>query len=553
MNWDLKKSSFLIFFYLILLFVGPSLLFFIKVPILPINAVLYFVIACLCTHWFITSIEKENVSFSKFLRVVGISLALVFLSLLLSCFLFDRSSDGDTYHKDAIGVLKEGWNPIYQSSETFIKNRFDDSKNLVTYSIWSDHYAKAHWIIAANFYSFTGNIESGKAMNFLSLYVLFGFVFSFFLKRWGWIRSLLFSIVVTLNPITASQIYTFYNDSLVLIWLFLAIFLLLLLDKKESKALWICYCGVFVVLSNLKFNGMGYLLVFSFFFMCRKLYFAYKNHSFFSKFKQLFLLFVPLFVVSFLIVGYPTYTKNTLDHHTPFFPLYGEGKEDIMTLQQPKSFLSMSPIEKLFYSTFSKVNNLRETDETSLKIPFTVSKEEIVPATSYDLRISGLGIFFSGLLCVSIFLLIKYYPKYKKDSRILFTLSITTLLLVMMNESWWARYTPHFYLFLIFAVYCLLEYGPTKLRFLPILFFGVLFLNVALPFLGNSYYTISHSAEIYRELSSLRGKTVYLDVDGYYGIIYNFKDYHIRYQIKDDVSRESAFYDMVHYQVIRDE
>ncbi len=514
---------------------------------------MYFLLAGLVYHFFTIVLRKKNLPFSQFLRVLGLSCGVVLFSLVLSCFLFDRSSDGDTYHKDAIGILKEGWNPIYQSSETFIENRFDDSKNLVTYSIWADHYAKANWIISANFYSFTGNIESGKAINFLSLYLLFGLVFSFFVEKWGWVRSLLFSVVVTMNPITASQLYTFYNDSLVCIWLFLSIFLLLLLDQKESKALWFCYGCAFFVLSNLKFNGLGYLLVFSFFFMCRKLYFAYKNHSFMPKFRQLVFFFVPLFILSLLVFGYPTYVKNTLEHHTPFFPLYGEGKEDIMTAQEPEAFLTMSPIQKLFSSTFSKVNNLREKNETEWKIPFTVSKDEIVPATSYDLRISGFGVFFSGLLCISLFLLVYYYPKYKKDSRILFTLFITTLLLLVMNESWWARYTPHFYLFVVFAVYCLFEYGRKKTSIFSLFFFLLLLANVALPFFGNSYYVLSNSGKIHSELSSLRGKNVELNVGPYYGIVYNFKDYGITYQLKEEVLKEGIFYDMVSYQVIDDE
>ena len=53
----------------------------------------------------------------------------------------------------------------------------------------------------------------------------------------------------------------------------------------------------------------------------------------------------------------------------------------------------------------SKTNNLREHDNLDLKIPFMVSKSELVPATSYDLRISGFGIFFSGILCVSVVIL----------------------------------------------------------------------------------------------------------------------------------------------------
>lgn len=547
---NIKESGILIFFFLFFLFIGPSLFFFLKVPILKVNVILYFISACLFYHFLVTHIKKKKIVRKEFLKTIGLSLGIILVSLCICSFLFDRSSDGDTYHKDAIGVFKEGFNPVYESSESFIKNRIDDSKKLTTYSIWTDHYAKANWIIAANLYSFTGNIESAKAMNILSIYVLFTWIFFIFESKWGRKKALLFASIVCLNPITANQIYTFYNDFLVCVYLFLSILLLLELDKKETKELWIYYSFAFILLANLKFNGLGYLLVFSFFFMCRKLYIAWKDKNFKKTFLRLASIFIPLFIFSLLIFGYPTYVKNTLDHKTPFFPLYGEGKQDIMTQQQPKKFLKMTSIEKLFYSTFSKANNLRENENLDLKLPFTVFKSELTPSTSYDLRISGFGVWFSGLLCISIFILILYYPQYKKDCRILFTLLITTLLLIIMEESWWARYTPHFYLFVIISSYLVLEYGFKKQKLLNSIYLSMILCNVLLPFTANSYYVLKNSYEIHKELRSLKNKKIALDVHGYHGIVYNFKDYKIKYQLKTGIEKEKIYYEMVDYEVI---
>lgn len=287
--------------------------------------------------------------------------------------------------------------------------------------------------------------------------------------------------------------------------------------------------------------------------MCRKLYFARKKQKFLEVFQRLVILFIPLFIGSLLICGYPTYVKNTINHRTPFFPLYGEGKQDIMTLQQPKKFSSMMPIQKLFYSTFSKTNNLRENDHLDLRLPFMVSKGELVPATSYDLRISGFGIFFSGILCISIGILLIYYKEYKKDTRLLFTLGITTLLLLVMNESWWARYTPHFYLFVILSIYILFEYGKDKRKILSGIYLFIIILNTLVPLLGNSYYCLTNSLKIHQGLNDLKGKEILCDVHGYYGIVYNLKDYGISYQLKEGVNSKKVYYDMIDYQVIDDE
>ena len=154
--------------------------------------------------------------------------------MLIGSLTFDRSSDGNTYHKDAIGVLKEGFNPVYEESYNFIKKR-DKATNLTDYSIWTDHYAKANWQMAANFYSLTNNIESGKAMNFISLYIVFGILFTYLLEIFTLKKALAISLLTVINPITASQMLTYYNDQLVCLYLFLGIFCLIKLLKDINN------------------------------------------------------------------------------------------------------------------------------------------------------------------------------------------------------------------------------------------------------------------------------------------------------------------------------
>ena len=393
----LKQSSIFLLMFLTLMVLGTTLLYFIHISITRFHLIGFFLLTMLFYYF----INKNKVVKKEFYLAIVVSIIVILFSMLISTFTFDRSSDGNTYHKDAIGVLKEGFNPVYDSSKDFIKER-DNSNKLTNYSIWTDHYAKANWIMAANFYSLTDNIETGKAMNFISLYITFGLVFTTLLNVLDKKKSLILSILIVINPITAAQMLTYYNDQLVCLYLFLSILYLIKLDKDiSSKENWFIYILTFILLANTKFNGMGYLLIFSFLFVCKYLYKAYKEKEFLKLFKKLCLIFIPLFIVSLVIVGYPTYIKNTIDHSNPFFPLYDKNGEDIITAQQPKKFLHMNTLEKLYYGTFSKANNLRENDKTTIKVPFMVSKDEIVPATSNDLRISGWGVLFSGLLLFS--------------------------------------------------------------------------------------------------------------------------------------------------------
>ena len=537
----LKHSGLYLLLFMTLMVLGSTCLFFVHVTISKFHLISFLIINTI-TYYFLT---KKKLNINEFKKVVLLSIGIILISTLIGTFTFDRSSDGNTYHKDAIGVLKEGFNPVYESSKDFIKER-DNSSTLDDYSIWTDHYAKANWIMASNFYALTDNIESGKAMNFITLYIVFSLILSYLLDKFSLKQSLIISLVTVINPITAAQLFTYYNDQLVCLYLFLSIFYLIKLEKNlKSKELWFGYILTFILLANMKFNGLGYLLVFSFLFVCKYLYNAYKKKEFLKLFKKMCLIFIPLFIVSLVIVGYPTYIKNTIDHSNPFFPLYDDNGEDIITAQEPKKFIKMNTLEKLYYGTFSKANNLRENDKTTIKVPFMVYKDEIKPATSNDLRISGWGVLFSGLLIVSIGILITKYKDYKKENYLLYTLGITLLLLIVMSESWWARYTPHFYLFIIFGLYILYKYGKNK--YLRYIFLTLIIINTSIPLLGNTYYTFTNSIKIRKDLTSLKNKKIILKEDNYHGILYNLKDFDVDYKINNKIKGKELYYHYLEY------
>lgn len=538
----LKESSLflLIFFNYILLI--TILLYIFKITITPLHLPISFLLTSITFY-----ILNKNKNIKDIFKIVFISLLVIIISILVSSFMFDRSSDGNTYHKDAVGVLKEGFNPIYESSSSIIEKRNDDSRELTNYSIWIDHYAKANWLIEANIYTLTNNIESAKAINLISIYIVFGFIFSTLTSILNKKKSFILALISVINPITASQLFTFYNDQLVCLYLFLSILFLIKLDYDiKDKESWLGYILTFIILANTKFNGLGYLLVFSFLFVCRYLYKAYKNKEFIYLFKKLCLIFIPLFIISIVIIGYPTYIKNMIDHNNMFFPLYDDNGEDIITAQQPEKFLKMNNLEKLFYGTFSKANNLRSNDDTTLKIPFTIYEDEIIPALSIDLRIGGWGLLFSGMLIISIFILIKYYKYYRKESFILYTLFITSILLVFMSESWWARYTPHFYLFIILSLYVLFKYN--KHKYLNIIYTSIIILNTLFPLLGSNYYTFINSIKIRNNLLKLENKEIDININGMNGIIYNLKDYNISYNIVKEKLDTELYYHYLTYE-----
>ena len=115
-----------------------------------------------------------------------------------------------------------------------------------------------------------------------------------------------------------------------------------------------------------------------------------------------------------------------------------------------------------------------------------------------------------------------------------------------MSESWWARYTPHFYLFIILATYILFKYS--KHKYLNSIFITLIIINTLIPLLGNSFYTLKNSITINKELKSLTNKEIKVKINGMNGIIYNLKDYNIKFKLNNKIQGKELYYHYLEYQ-----
>lgn len=118
---------------------------------------------------------------------------ILIVSIAVFGLIYSSDYDGNTYHKMAIGLMKSGWNPIRESSETFVKSYFPIDIHVG--SVFIDHYAKGPWIYGAVVYAFTGNVQSGKAYNLWALLCLFCFAFDYFQEKLGGIKAFIVSLV----------------------------------------------------------------------------------------------------------------------------------------------------------------------------------------------------------------------------------------------------------------------------------------------------------------------------------------------------------------------
>lgn len=383
---------------------------------------------------------------------------IVFLSALISKNLMDFSYDGPWYHQTGMLFLKKGWNPIYETAESFFVHHWNTH---ITGLVWIESYPKFYEIFAANIFYLTNDVETGKMLNFLSGAMLVFYAYYVFDKNLLKEKKkscLLFSILLACNSVFFAQVFTFYADGLVYVYFMMMILALMDIEQSKSRVLLsqIVLIMSAILLANLKLGGLVY---------CFFIFVSYGVYKLIyrEKLKSLRKM-VCLVVFGIVLSGINPYLTNLYQGKHILHPIAGAEKIDVMKHNMPSQFLDKSMPYKLFMSTFSQVDNLysqynSSDNKVTLKIPFTVRLSEMQNLKISDTRQCGFGVFWSGILLSA--LLLAFFIKFRtpKDKRMCFFILGTILLSVLLNpENWWARYVPQFYAFPVFiCLFCLIS------------------------------------------------------------------------------------------------
>ena len=494
---------------------------------------------------------SKNLS-KKELLICSLTVLLLIIASILFCgSILSYDYDGNSYHKVAIGFLKNGWNPILESGRIFSERYFNSTAVSGT-SVWIDHYGKSTWLFSSVIYLITNNIECGKAYQLLGCISLFCISFSYFLSnKKKIIKSVLLAFLLAFNPVSLSQLLTFYVDGYLfslLYILMIALFQLadnIIIDKKVS---WIMIFSSMILLSNVKFTGLLYggvacILVYGGMFI----YSTFINKQYIPQNRLLKYLFTfaTLAVLCICWIGYPTYITNFIDHGSFTYPLTGDGKIDIITSNSPAGFVGKNAIYQFFYGIFGRMGNVLydiENPLPKLKIPFSLHASELV-IPSVDTRISGFGFFFSGLLIVSL-IGILFYITNKQNSKN-HRLFVSLALLLILSSSfaipagYWARYNPFLWLVILIYIYI---YEPTS-KIKNNLYMGyiiLLLINTLYFILAPIQYTYRSYFKDSRLVSGTKIKTD-LSLGCYPGVLFNLEDDGITYEIVDILENSDGY------------
>lgn len=563
----IKKSSIFLMSFMTIILLYTTILWIFKIPTtkyhLPVEFIITIITFGLTNYW-IYKKSKNNETLKKIIidTCISIILGAVVFTISVYCVgkIYDTSADGNTYHKLAVGSMKNGWIPLYESCRDYTEEEgnvvtvIDGNRNY----LWADHYAIGTEIIGANIYAFSNNIESGKAFSLVMMYICFGITLSYLCqeRKLNLLAGMLISTVLVVNPITITQIGTYYVDTTLAMTLFMIIIELLSLTEKREVEKYLILGMSIAICSNAKFTGLAYAGVFCGVFY---IYWLIENRKdkkqLLKRFKSDTLFYVITLVLTLGIIGGSSYLMNFVKHKSPFYPLYGEGHVENMVNQEiPESLSKKSNLEQFLISIFSKGKNVspayykENIIEPELKVPLTISKEEIRNYTIPDIRMGGFGPLYSGafiLTCAVSFIAIVDFikdKKYRKLTQYLLVVGISALLVIFLDGSYWARYIPYVYFITIINMIYLFEKKKLWGNIIGLAIGAILLLNSAVvlyaeanSYLLNSRY-VKNNLEEFRIYAQQQETTqIKLNDIAYQGVIYNIDDLGIKVKINQEM------------------
>lgn len=412
-------------------------------------------------------LKEKKYNKVTFFGILCCSLILCVGLVVVSGYYFDFSFDGQWYHQDAVILLKNGWNPFFDYP---ISNALASGQN----ANYVNCYPKASWTVSACIYAATGAIETAKAVNFILLFASF-FLSLHFLLRWFSLTlytAVIFSVLLSFSPVVVGQTLSFYVDGQIAVFCLLSIFFICQwienLDKKEP--LWILgLCIIYFV--NIKFTGLIYLVIFLVFSVA---------WVFWKTRKKVILMISKLSIlmlVGVFIFGFSTYTRNSIQHGHPFYPIMGKNNEgkQISASQYPLNFFGLNRFHKFYLSSFALPNYT--SPKTHPSVPKTLFTASVVKNSlpyyrnHQPVEMSPLGpmqaellILLIPLICLSFFLYRKTWiyvvffglvcsciiqPEfwnYRYAPQILFVYFLF-ILPALLHKNWWLKCYGHFILF----------------------------------------------------------------------------------------------------------
>ena len=340
--------------------------------------------------------------------------------------LFNTTYDGNSYHRPAITLLINGWNPLFEPLGQNIQHD------------WIKYFPKAPWIIQACLITTFAKFGWGaKVLNLLFGVCAGLFSYQTFCKlkiSKSPAILILLSLCAILTPVFTLQLKTFMVDGILFCEIVILISILISLFKEKTFLNYSLYFMILCLLLNTKLSAIATFGVILLFYLIHL-----KNKKDIIKFCKISLIFT---LIGLFFVGFNPYSTNLIHKHNPFYPI---GSKVLNITKTPKVLENKTRVERLFLSIFSKVHNIQDEEKFELKLPFLIYKEEIFNLM-HDTRVSGFGVLFGLAFLISNLALFFLKKEEEFKNLILFLLCLIATALIN-PECYWARFIPQLSLY----------------------------------------------------------------------------------------------------------
>ena len=415
------------------------------------------------------------------------SIITIAISLILSAFIFDYSADGQWYHMQGAYALSHGWNPIYLHHNNIIDPVHGSN-------IWIDHYPKGIEALQASLISLSGNIECGKAINFIvaiaTLLLINDFIskeFAFISNRKNWV----YSILLVFSPITVCEMYSFYIDLfLYFAVLWLGIGLYSIYKHGISRISMILIMSSIMIGGSLKLTSLfwiGYFLFFGLVFMLIKR--QWKSAVSVASVASITL------SVCVLTVCWNPFVTNIQDHDNPTYPLSAEdtakGKIDwgMVNGAQPLYLVYKSRPIQVIVGWTSRPNGGMYSDYIP---PYKPSIKNLMKCGSMTDNVGGAGFFFPEILLLS-FILLLMCRKSNQRKYLYAGCAILILSLFLLPFGNCYRYLPFFFVLPFIIMIYADRHGNIGGKLPGRIILMLLVLNISIDFAIATGYAVRNS------------------------------------------------------------
>ncbi|MFI5124795.1 MAG: hypothetical protein ACHQDF_05670 [Chitinophagales bacterium] len=436
------------------------------------------------------------------IKSTWIILIVIIVSILFSLLFYDISFDGQMYHIDSAFYLKNGWNPFKKELSPGINQ-----------ALWLNHYGKGVEAPEGAVYALTNRIETTKSTNFILLAASFCLSLSFLLRlnRFSFRKNLLFSFLLSFNPIVIYLLLTTYVDGQLASCLLCLLVAGCLLYRDANRFYLILLAMILIVVLNIKFSSVVFAAIFSAGLLLALIVSGQKKSS-----KKVFLVCALAAGFGIAVAGYFPYITNTIHDHDPLYPGLPMLQSEAAKLA-PESFAHMNRFSRFFVSFFSHTDDLHiyrdKNPQIPAKIPFGFNRTDIYNALKPIVsHMAGFGPFFSGI-CIMAFIFFTItawrLPDKKQLVPVILLLGTLTCSVFIISEAWYARYVPQLWFIPVIALIVSEYYQPARFRKLRNLLYLVALIDLSFAF-ASFPYIYYQSAKIDYELAQLKasGQTI---------------------------------------------